>query len=88
MRLYRTHHHNIEILEKVTIKQLGTEITLDEAVSFIKLIKMYGYAYKDNDIIFDIDYNLDYFGVSAISEMRKQILRDETIDLLLKSPIS
>ncbi len=35
MRLYRTHHHNIEILEKVTIKQLGTEITLDEAVKTI-----------------------------------------------------
>ncbi len=87
MRLYRTHHHNIEILEKVTIKQLGTELTLDETVSFIKLIEMYGYAYKGNDIIFDIDYNLDYFGVSAISNMRKQILRDELINSIIDETI-
>lgn len=46
MRLYRTHHHNIEILEKVTIKQLNKGNAFGYSEFFLNFIRT-----NINDII-------------------------------------
>jgi hypothetical protein len=83
MRLFKTRNVSInndsDVFEEVEMKSIPTHTTL----SFFDKLRNYGYTYINNDIIFDIDYEYPYTGVSHIEDMRMQIRRDDKLNSLL-----
>ncbi len=76
MRLYSTDN-----LKKISIDDLQYK-----RPGFFELLEEYGFGFDGDHIIFDIDYANEYneYKGNTLNDLRKKILRDETIDLLMK----